>query len=359
MLYFWMSSNGLNSRRSTPCRKQTISVSVREVQKMGAFGQADALLVVLVGLLSAQVWQIYTIRNVADDCRCDATNAAGPTAPPSSLRDSSMPPRTATAPSVAPSRPAASRQDDALLRELSELTREPVASPPSSAASSVSSGVVSQPSSAASSPASLPVETGMGVQPAANSLLAGSSGAGPQRHGLTLKQYLQQYLPHGLGIFLGVGRNRLPGELLREWSTSPGLYLVDPFIHIWAGYEDPANLSDGENQILFEQLQADLKPHENRYSFVRDFSHSFLVTYKGTPGSPPTSLLYVDNTQTKTAILRDLRDWWELVAQNGIAAGPQFHSKTEVKAAVEEFCRERSLVAQVFSDNDTWFIMKP
>lgn len=29
-------------------------------------------------------------------------------------------------------------------------------------------------------------------------------------------------------------------------------YLVDPFIHQWRGYDDPANLQDNEHQMVFE-----------------------------------------------------------------------------------------------------------
>ena len=29
-------------------------------------------------------------------------------------------------------------------------------------------------------------------------------------------------------------------------------YLVDPFIHQWRGYDDPANLQDNDHQLIFE-----------------------------------------------------------------------------------------------------------
>ena len=38
----------------------------------------------------------------------------------------------------------------------------------------------------------------------------------------------------------------------RAWKFCPCRYLVDPFIHQWRGYDDPANLQDNEHQMVFE-----------------------------------------------------------------------------------------------------------
>ena len=38
-----------------------------------------------------------------------------------------------------------------------------------------------------------------------------------------------------------------------SWSAfCDARYLVDPFIHQWRGYDDPANLQDNEHQMVFE-----------------------------------------------------------------------------------------------------------
>ena len=55
-------------------------------------------------------------------------------------------------------------------------------------------------------------------------------------------------------VILGVGRGDFALRLLRDWSSAHGLYLVDPFIHQWRGYNDPANLQDNEHQMVFEEL---------------------------------------------------------------------------------------------------------
>eukprot|EP00392_Amoebophrya_sp_AT5.2_P008785 g8813.t1 len=159
--------------------------------------------------------------------------------------------------------------------------------------------------------------------------------------------------------FAGAQPSEQAENLLQELESlaTGSLYLVDPYIHIWAGYDDASNLPDGDHQIVFERHQQELKPFEHRFSFVRDFSHSFLVTYKGTPGSPPISL-YVDNTQTHKAIVRDLDDWWGLMAPGGIAAGPQYNEKIEVKAGVNEFAAKMGLQVQLFADQQTWYLVK-
>ncbi|KAF4703143.1 hypothetical protein FOZ63_026105 [Perkinsus olseni] len=60
---------------------------------------------------------------------------------------------------------------------------------------------------------------------------------------------------------------------------SRGVYLVDPYIHVWKGYDDPDNnLNDRDHQLRFEQLRNDLHYSPSipdwKYAFMRDFSFS-------------------------------------------------------------------------------------
>merc|ERR1712216_770978 len=160
---------------------------------------------------------------------------------------------------------------------------------------------------------------------------------------------------YGLGIILGVGpRGSFALELLNEWRSSPGLYLCDPFIHIWKGYDEPENLSDKDHQLLFEDLRNRLAMFEGKYSLVRDFSSSFAVTYKGTPGSPPPSMVFIDTNPEYNAIKRDIADWWPTVAQSGILAGANYH-RPDVKRAVHEFAQQQQAQVQLFLEPNTWF----
>ena len=61
--------------------------------------------------------------------------------------------------------------------------------------------------------------------------------------------------PRGLGLLLGVGKGFFALHLLQYWKESGGLYLIDPYIHVWKGYQDPENLSDKEHQLTFENLR--------------------------------------------------------------------------------------------------------
>ncbi|KAF4658645.1 hypothetical protein FOZ61_005484 [Perkinsus olseni] len=91
--------------------------------------------------------------------------------------------------------------------------------------------------------------------------------------------FLNHQQPNGLGVVLGVGEGHFVKKLLTEWKDSAGVYLVDPYIHIWKGYDDPDNnLSDRDHQLRFEQLRNDLHYSPSipdwKYAFMRDFSFS-------------------------------------------------------------------------------------
>lgn len=178
---------------------------------------------------------------------------------------------------------------------------------------------------------------------------------------MSVSQYVANNHPYGIGIILGVGRGNLALQLLQTWQTSPGLYLCDPYIHIWRGYDSPDNLSDKDHQMVFENLRNQLQPYQNRYSIVRDFSNAFAITYKQTPGSPPTSLVWVDTMPTYVSITRDLTDWYTTLAPNGVIAGPSYETN-EVRKAVHDFARSVGKQVQLFgADMDptgVWFIMK-
>lgn len=178
-------------------------------------------------------------------------------------------------------------------------------------------------------------------------------------------RFLESVQPRGLGVILGVGRGEFAIRLLMDWASSQGLYLVDPFIHIWRGYDDPDNLSDRDHQVRFEELRNRLAPFEGRHVLVRDFSYSFAEVYQrggNTPGSP--TFVYVDNNHAEPAISRDLELWWPLLASGGILAGSTYTDDVEgrirVKTAVDRFtARIGAKVYLTHDDNPpSWFIMK-
>lgn len=178
-------------------------------------------------------------------------------------------------------------------------------------------------------------------------------------------RFLQARQSGGLGVVLGVGTGAFALRLLADWVSTPGLYLVDPYIHIWTGYDDPSNLADHEHQQVFEELRNRLAPYEGRYELVRDFSHSFAQTFQQggqAPGSP--TFVYVDANHAEQACARDLQLWWPLLGQGGLLAGGSYTNSADgrvrVKAAVDHFADR--VGAKVYLTHDdmppSWFIFK-
>lgn len=178
-------------------------------------------------------------------------------------------------------------------------------------------------------------------------------------------RFLQARQPRGLGVVLGVGRGDFAMRLLSDWSSAQGLYLVDPYIHIWRGYDDPANLNDREHQMIFEDLRNRFVPFEGRYVLVRDFSHSFAETYNRggqTPG-PPT-FVYVDANPAEEAVSRDLDAWWQLLAPGGMLAGGSYvdgAGDARVRSSVDRFATRQGLQVYLTHDDQppSWFCFKP
>lgn len=179
-----------------------------------------------------------------------------------------------------------------------------------------------------------------------------------------LGRFLQANQPRGLGIILGVGRGDFALRLLSEWSSAVGLYLVDPYIQIWKGYDDPANVADREHQLIFEDLRHRLAPFDGRYVLVRDFSYSFAETYsKGNVATGAPTFVYVDANHGEEAVTRDLESWWPLLVRGGLLGGSSYlddPSGVRVRAAVDRFAaRHQASVILTTSDPiPSWFIVK-
>lgn len=179
-------------------------------------------------------------------------------------------------------------------------------------------------------------------------------------------RFLEARQPRGLGVVLGVGRGEFSLRLLSDWGSAQGLYLVDPFIHIWRGYDDPANLGDREHQMQFEDLRNRLAPFEGRHVLVRDFSHSFAETYRQpgqSPGAP--TFVYIDANHAEQAISRDLELWWPLLAPGGMIAGSTYtddvDGRVRVRTAVDRFASASGMKVYLTHDDmpPSWFIFKP
>lgn len=232
---------------------------------------------------------------------------------------------------------------------------------PQQAASYPSAGGQSNYGSAAQQAQPLPLSAsaapgamGGAVAPSTDAMLRSRSDFG---------RFLEARQPRGLGVVLGVGRGDFALRLLSDWGSSQGLYLVDPFIHIWRGYDDPANLADRDHQVMFEDLRNRLAPFEGRHVLIRDFSHSFAEAYRGQgQGSP--SFVYVDANHAEQAISRDLELWWPLLASGGVLAGSTYtddsDGRVRVRTSVDRFATANGLKVYLTHDDmpPSWFIFK-
>jgi hypothetical protein len=174
---------------------------------------------------------------------------------------------------------------------------------------------------------------------------------------LDIPRILNLTVPYGTGVVLGVGRGQFTKSLLSNWAG--GLYLVDPYIHIWRGYDDPSNVDDETHQLIFENLRRDLVPFEHRHVFVRDFSESVAELWRN-KSLPSPVFVYVDNNHAEAAVRRDLELWWELLTPGGVIAGSMYHS-LQVKRAVDMFIEHVNtnvyLVGNQFQSE--WIVFKP
>ena len=175
-----------------------------------------------------------------------------------------------------------------------------------------------------------------------------------------LWKYVARTHNNQIGVILGVG----PGDnlipLLHEWKAT-FLYLVDPYIHIWRGYDRPSNIDDKNHQLIFEGLRQRLSyEFEGKFMFIRDFSIEFASTYKNAKGAPSPGFVLVDANPSYRTVKDDIEAWFPLLAAGGLMAGTLYHNEgksIEVRRAVDEFARSRNVKVHVFDDS-MWAIQK-
>lgn len=92
-----------------------------------------------------------------------------------------------------------------------------------------------------------------------------------------LPMYLDTFFSNRVGVILGVGKGEFVSRLLKAWKST-FLYLVDPYIHIWRGYDEPSNVDDKTHQMIFETLRSQLVSFEGKHMFIRDFSSECMAT---------------------------------------------------------------------------------
>ena len=181
----------------------------------------------------------------------------------------------------------------------------------------------------------------------------------------TLITYVSTRLDNKFGVVLGVGHGEFTKRLLQSWQRSY-LYLVDPYIHIWRGYDDASNVDDKAHQLIFERLRSEIHSLSGRFTFVRDFSTEFAKTYAAAANQPPASFVWIDANPSYKAVSADLTSWYSLVESGGIIAGSSYVNgkKIEVKRAVDDFVAGNGLNLHVLTNDmkggdPVWAMVKP
>lgn len=179
-----------------------------------------------------------------------------------------------------------------------------------------------------------------------------------------LPDLLSAMVPRSIGIILGVGHGEFVKHLLAsDWNGA--LYLVDPYIHLTSGYNDPANVDDRTHQLIYENLRSELHTlYQYRHVFVRDFSYMFVDTWKE-KDMPAPAFVYVDNNNSEKSVLKDLGAWWNVLAPGGVIAGNMYLDDPTLnigaKRAVDMFFA--NMPVQVLKTDDplqpNWIVFKP
>jgi hypothetical protein len=170
--------------------------------------------------------------------------------------------------------------------------------------------------------------------------------APPFRTASELWKYVSTKYANRVGIVLGVGDGHLAADLLRHW-TATYVYLVDPYIHIWRGYERAVNVDDKSHQIIYERLRYQFTmAFEGRFMFVRDFSDEFAMTYKKAQGQPAPGFVFVDANPAYDHVRKDIDAWFPLLPAGSLMAGTMYGDPDQtvgVKRAVDEFVERNRL----------------
>lgn len=143
----------------------------------------------------------------------------------------------------------------------------------------------------------------------------------------------------GVAIEVGVDQGVNARDFLSRWSGN-WLIGIDPYWPI-----PDFGWIDRQTDMM-TAIQA-LMPYHGRFRLIRATSLDFASHYPYWLGAP--GFVYVDGDHTYQAVADDLRAWWDRLIPEGILAGHDYHNEDhpEVKAAVDDFARERGLVVRI------------
>ena len=176
-----------------------------------------------------------------------------------------------------------------------------------------------------------------------------------------LWSYVSSKYANRVGVILGVGDGAYASSLLQVWKATY-IYLVDPYIHIWRGYDRAGNVDDKSHQLLYEKLRYQFTvAFEGRFMFVRDFSTEFANTYRKASGQPAPGFVFIDANPSYESVKADIAAWYPLLQPGGLMAGTMYVASDQtvgVKKAVDEFAAGKTLRLLVIAEG-FWALEKP
>lgn len=187
-------------------------------------------------------------------------------------------------------------------------------------------------------------------------------------------------LADGVAVEVGVQRGEYSRHLLTECPRLT-LISVDPWRGDVDGYDDPANVSQAEQDRRYGATKDALAPFGARSDIWRMTSVDGAAAVRGMAYREPVPRLlalpgfvYLDARHDEASVAEDIAAWWPLVRSGGILAGHDFLDgdvtdtatgkvhRFGVASAVLAFARAEGVeVACTFADRPfiSWMVAKP
>jgi hypothetical protein len=165
----------------------------------------------------------------------------------------------------------------------------------------------------------------------------------------------------GEGAEIGVQTGSFSEIILRE-SKVRLLYSIDPWKEFKeASYKDVANLSQNEQDLVYDAAVKRLAVYKDRSSILRKTSLEAVREFQ----DGQLDFAYIDAQHSYEACKEDILAWWPKVKVGGVLAGHDYldgeipEGIFGVKQAVNEFAAKNKLKLFVIQEKwPSWYIIK-
>jgi len=172
---------------------------------------------------------------------------------------------------------------------------------------------------------------------------------------------LENKIPNGIGVEVGVQRGLYSEILLEHWKTGT-LHSIDRWLYT-ENYKDIANKEQNVQDSYHQETKKRLERFENRSKVIKKDSVEAAKDYAD--GS--LDFVYIDADHSYEGCLRDIQLWYPKIRTGGIISGHDYLNGNlragvfGVKRAVDEFFNERINDLNIIPDPGgwkTWWLIK-